>query len=422
MDGHPVDRHPVDRHPVDGHPVDRPAAGSRRWAATASRWRAARASLRRAAPALLAFGAARLCGALVVVLACLLLDQPPYARLLQQWDSLWYQSIATSGYGFIAHSATGAARYDVAFFPLYPLLIHALTLVTPLSAPLAGLVVSCAFALLAAWGVHAVAERLGGLATARSLVLLWALLPHSVLLTVPYTESLLTAFGAWSLHAVLSGRWVWAGALSLLAGLSRPNGVAVAAAVGLAGLCALWRLRGTRPYEAGHAGRILLGVLLAPLGWLGWVVYVGHREGDPLRGYFAVQREWGSVFDFGAGLLRFLNELTQGSHEAVYSVAALTVLAALVLYALLLCERRRLPLAVLVYTGMLLLIAVGGAGYYSCKPRMLLPAFPLLLPPALLLARLLRTRRREALVLVASLAGFSAVYGAYLITRGGRAL
>ena len=78
--------------------------------------------------------------------------------------------------------------------------------------------------------MYAVGERLtaGGRDRAGAL---WAVLPHSLVLTMAYTEPLLTAFAAWALYALLRGRWGWAGGLAVLAGLTRPTGIAVAAAV-----------------------------------------------------------------------------------------------------------------------------------------------------------------------------------------------
>jgi hypothetical protein len=61
----------------------------------------------------------------------------------------------------------------------------------------------------------------------------------------------------------------------------------------------------------------------------------------------------------------------------------------------------------------MVVIALGDAAYFSSRARFLLPAFPLLLPIASGLARL---RNRAVLVAVlASAAGVSALYGAYVI-------
>ncbi|MGI3225588.1 hypothetical protein ACRJ4B_18605 [Streptomyces sp. GTA36] len=222
-----------------------------------------------------------------------------------------------------------------------------------------------------------------------------------------YTEPVLTAFAAWSLYAVLTGRWVWAGALAAGAGLARPNGFAVAAAVLAAAAYEIFRRHG----KVSH--RLWTGAALAPLGWAGFFLWVGRRKGDLLGGYFEVQRLWGSRFDFGFGALRFVKHLLLHGDRLVFPMSMVIVAVGLLLYGLLIADRAPLPL--LVYAGALLLVAVGGAGFFECKPRFLLPAFPLLLPLACALVRTARARPWHATLVVGALAGLSFAYGAYLV-------
>jgi hypothetical protein len=223
-----------------------------------------------------------------------------------------------------------------------------------------------------------------------------------------YTEPVLTALAAWSLYAVLSERWLWAGALAALAGLSRPNGFAVAAAVLAAAAHEIWRRRGRKVPHS-----LWTGAALAPLGWGGYVLWVGRRKGDPLGGYFTVQRLWGSRFDLGHGSLHFIRHLLLHGDRFVFPMTMVIVAAGVLLYALLIADRAPLPL--LVYSGVLLLIALGGSGFFESKPRFLLPAFPLLLPLARALVRTARARPWHATVVVGALAGLSFAYGAYLV-------
>lgn len=354
------------------------------------------------------FAVARLSGMVAVALAARRTGQGTFSLLGGSWDSQWYTGIAAHGYGRTLHFGPGVVHSDLAFFPLYPGLVRAVTEVLPVTGGAAGLLLSWSAAAAAAWGIYAIGTRLHNRATATFLVLLWGLLPHSVVLSMAYTEPVLTAFAAWSLHAVLTGRWVWAGALAALAGLSRPNGFAVAAAIGAAVAYELWQRR----------GHILVrqwaGVLLAPLGWGGYVLWAGWRRGDPLGGYFAVQRGWGSRFDFAAGNLAFVRHLLVDGDRLVFPVTLGLVAAAVLLFALLVADRAPLPLVV--YSGVLLLIAVGGSGFFESKPRFLLPAFPLLLPLAGALARTARARPVHATLVVAALAGLSLGYGTYLLT------
>jgi hypothetical protein len=354
------------------------------------------------------FAAARLTGVLAVAVAAWLSGQRPLALLGRSWDSLWYLNIAAHGYGArTLRFEPGIVQTDLAFFPLYPAGISALHHVLPLGATTCALLLAWAATLTAAVGVHRIGELLHGRAVATLLVVLWGLLPHSVVLSMAYTEPVLTALGAWSLYAVLRGRWVWAGALAALAGLARPNGFAVAAAVLATALYETVRRRGRVPH------RLWTGALLAPAGWAAYVLWVGVRKGDPLGGYFAVQRDWGSTFDFGAGSARFAKKMLLHGDRFVFPVTLAIVAAAVLLYALLLLDRAPLPL--LVYSGVLLLVTVGGSGFFESKPRFLLPAFPLLLPLARALARTARARPGHALLVVGVLAGLSVTYGTYLI-------
>ncbi|OKK02645.1 hypothetical protein AMK26_23885 [Streptomyces sp. CB03234] len=367
------------------------------------------AALHRAAPALGLFAAARLTGMLVMALWAWHTGRSPRALLALSWDSDWYLGIAAYGYGTTLYWPDGTVQSDLAFFPLYPALVRAVTTVLPVAGGTAGLLVSWAAAGTAAWGIFLLGERLYGRGVATTLVLLWGLLPHSIVLSMAYTEPLLTAFAAWSLYAVLTRRWLWAGALAALAGVARPNGIAVAAAVLVAAACALARDRADRRAWAGAA--------VAPAGWVGYLLWVGVRKGDPLGGYFAVQAGWTSRFDFGVGTFGFVRTVVTRPMDLGFTMALALTAVGVVLFALLVLERPPLPL--LVYTAVLVVIAVGGSGFFESKPRFLLPAFPLLVPLA---CAVRRARPRAAAVVVAALAGLSFGYGTYLLTLAPMAL
>ncbi|MFI9650405.1 hypothetical protein ACIHAA_29570 [Streptomyces sp. NPDC052040] len=365
-----------------------------------------------AARALALFAVIRLAGLAAVALANERMGQPLLRGLAHSWDSRWYLHIAQHGYGTQTHvlATTGAVQRDWAFFPLYPALIRAGYTVLPLSPGAAALLIAWVAAVVAAYGIYTIGHRLYGRAVATALVGLWAALPHSVVLDIAYTEPLLTALAAWSLYALLQRRWLWAGGLAALAGLSRPTGFAVAAAVGAVAVQEIVRRRGRVP-----AG-LWIGTAVAPLGWVGFVLWVGAHTGNLFGGYFTVQRAWDSRFDFGVGSLHFLKALLEHGGRAVYPLALVLVVTAVLLFCLLCMDRAPLPL--IVYAGVLLLITVGGSGPYASKPRFLLPAFPLLIPLAHSLARSWRTRPKQALLIGATLAATSVAYGTYLLTAG----
>ncbi|MQY15301.1 hypothetical protein SRB5_54800 [Streptomyces sp. RB5] len=323
-------------------------------------------------------------------------------RLLsERWDSLWYVRVVEEGYGFTLHAADGRVLSDLAFFPLLPWLEEALSRLTPLTPGGAGLLVSAVAGIAAAGGLYAVGELLYGRRAGVALAVLWAALPVAVVQSMAYSESLFTALAVWSLYAVLTGRWAGAGTLAALAGLARPVGAAVAAGVWLAAVVA-WR--------EGRAGwRLYAGMALAPVGGLGYLVWVGVRTGDPF-GYFAVQEAWGNGFDGGLAFARFIGG------QSVLAGAGLGAGVGLLGWAFVLGVRQKQPPALLAYTALVVVLALGASGFIGSKPRLLLPAFPLLLPAAVALAR---ARPAVAWTTAAALTAVSAVYGAIWLTGSG---
>ncbi|MEU8432387.1 hypothetical protein AB0F18_05665 [Streptomyces sp. NPDC029216] len=347
--------------------------------------------------ALAVFAALRGAGALVITLGAWWEGRNPVKVLGGSWDSYWYLSIATNGYGRTQMwPASDSIQSDYAFFPLYPVLVHLTG-----GGPVAALAVAWTASAVAAVGVYRIGERLLGARAGVLLVALWASLPHAVVLSLGYTEPLLCALAAWALYALLRERWLWAASLAVLAGLTRPTGIAVAAAVSVVALREV--LRGSRAPAVWAAG------LLAPAGWAAYVVSVGVRRHE-LLGYFTVQRQWGSHFDFGAGTAKVVSKVLTGGDVTIPVAMTVATLAAAVLFAVFLLLERA-PLALLAYTAMLLVITIGGAGFFESKPRFLLPAFPLLLPLA---AAMAKARPRTAVAVTAGLAGLSCGYGAYL--------
>lgn len=364
--------------------------------------------LRRAAPALLVYAGVRALGLAVLAVWGAVAGRSPHTLLSARWDSLWYTRVAEHGYGWQVTLPDGSVHSNLAFFPLLPWLERLVSAVGPLSYADAGLAVSWTASLFAAAGIFAVAEHVYGRRAGVCAVALWAVLPVGVVQSMAYSESLFTALAAWSLYAVLTERWLWAGVLASFAGLTRPVGAAVVAALWVA---AAARVRRERRVEA----RVILGVLLAPLGAAGYVLWVGRRTGGGLFGYLDVQAGWGNGFDFGYAFARFIGEKFTSVPGALAGVGLL-VGVALVIWLYVLGVRRGQPLPLLVYGGIVVALALCAAGYFGSKPRLLLPAFPLLLPVAVALARL-RTSR-SALIL-ASVAVLSAVYGAFWLHGSG---
>ncbi|GGL09319.1 glycosyltransferase family 39 protein [Streptomyces flaveus] len=375
---------------------------------------------RRVAPALLGYAAVRALGLVALALWSATRDKSPHQLLTARWDSLWYTRVAELGYGYEVRLPNGDVHSNLAFFPLLPWLERALSAVTPLSYADAGLLISTLASLAAAWGIFAVADHVHGRRAGVCAVLLWAVLPVGIVQSMAYSESLFTALAAWSLYAVLTGRWLTAGLLASFAGLTRPVGAAVVAAVWVAAIASYVRDSSVRERrvpapDGAPLWRRVLGMLLAPLGAAGYVLWVGQHTGKGPLGYLDVQAGWGNGFDGGYAFARFVADKFTSFPSALAGIG-LIVGVALVIWLYVICVRQGQPLPLLVYAGIVTALALCASSYFGSKPRLLLPAFPLLLPPALALARLRTPTSAWALGCVAVV---SAAYGAFWLNGSG---
>ncbi|MFF3446268.1 hypothetical protein ACFYXJ_03885 [Streptomyces sp. NPDC002667] len=373
--------------------------------------------------------------------------------VLATWDGWWYQQIAAHGYHpalVPVRGATGLITLEgnsAAFFPLYPALMRLVSSCTGLGPLGAGLVVSVAASFVAALGIHAVTSLVSGRRAGLAAAGLWAVWPGSGVEWSGYSESLYVALAAWACYAVMRRNWLTAGLLTCAAGLTRPTATALIAALALAALLDLvrqWRaVRGRRgsptpdprgfpatdlrgsptPEGAGSLDAVLrpvAAVLIAPLGLVGYLGWVGHRMGD-YGGYFTLQdKAWAHSFDWGRHTVDVFTSLMVGHYDYLFAyphedvIAAGTVLLALISLPLLF--RLRPPPVLIVSTLLTIALVLGSQQIFGNVSRYLLPAFPLLIPFATAMRRL-GTPVLCAVLTVAALASGS--YAGYVLFEVG---
>lgn len=209
---------------------------------------------------------------LIVAVAFVSSTGHPVAAL-SHWDGAWYASIANHGYSY----ARDGARYNVAFFPLFPLLVRPL-LSLGIGWPLAAAFISNAaffgtLVVLADFARTRYDER-----TARWCVAFAALLPPSLFCSVDYPQSLFMLASGAALFLAARRRWLYAGIAGAFASASSGLGIALVAAFVAAGIA-------TRDRKAVLAGA------LAAAGVGAFVAYCAWRFGDPLA-FVRAQAAW----------------------------------------------------------------------------------------------------------------------------------
>ena len=138
-----------------------------------------------------------------------------------RWDARHYVYLATHGYAEV-----GDARNLIAFFPLYPALISAVSALG-LPARTSALLISNIAGVVAAILLYEVARVDGHEKAAWRAAAFFTVFPTAYFLLVGYTEALFCALTFGSVLAARRRGWLWAGLLGGLAAASRLTGLAL---------------------------------------------------------------------------------------------------------------------------------------------------------------------------------------------------
>jgi len=142
---------------------------------------------------------------------------------LAQWDARSYLKIAEDGYTFSgSYLAEGSF---IAFFPLLPLLIKGVSIISGLSIYFSALLLNFLLGLAAACLLYALARDWKDRETARGAVFLLSFFPTAVFLTSPYTESLFLVLAVGALLLIRKKFFAGASMMVALALVTRLTGI-----------------------------------------------------------------------------------------------------------------------------------------------------------------------------------------------------
>lgn len=198
------------------------------------------------------------------------------------WDTQWYQVIAAQGYTYTSDAAS-----SVAFFPLFPLLIRYVDRILPGGDILAALeVVHLALATAVIYIYQLVRLDQPDLIAWRTLFCLLAF-PSALFFSVVYPESVFLLGLAGALYHARRGQWLRAGLFGIVASATKLIGIIVPVVL-VVELLAQGAINWRRPWQQ---PRPLLGVILSPLGALGYFAWLQFHFGD-FRVFFTAESYW----------------------------------------------------------------------------------------------------------------------------------
>lgn len=303
---------------------------------------------------------------------------------LERQDSLWFFRIADDGY----HAGDGSA----AFFPLYPLLVRAASLLTGGSMLAAGILVSNVSFLGALLVLYSLTALEFSEAHARTTVLLIAIFPTSFFFLAPYSESTFLLLSVTAFWCARRNRWALAALAAALAAMTRSIGIVLAPAL----LVEAFRQHGETGVRFLPRAAAALATLAGPLLYvLYWLVAF-----DDALAPLQAQRTWQRVATFP------VRALTDGLWTA-YTYRGVWLIDALVAGVVLVCaviSWWRLRPGYAVYASASLLVPL--AYPFPNRPLLSVPRFVAVIFPSFwILADLVERGRLPRAALVAVFAG-----------------
>ena len=276
----------------------------------------------------------------------------PLLDAATRWDSGAYVAIAHDGYG--------AVPANNAYFPLYPLLMRLLA--APLGGSddaylVAGVVISN-LALLVALAYLAGLVPIDHEASAGPRAALYLLVfPTSVFLAVVYPESLLIALSLGAVYHARRGEWLPAGALGVLAALTRPFiGAAIALPIAI------------EAFQRSGLRAALAVATPAAVALVGWLALLWRITGDP-KSILTAEANW------GVGPSLPFKAFTDLFDPLVYGFPYIVLGSTLFIGALVLLSWRHLRPSLAAYATVVFLISIA-TGSLTSSPRYYLSVFP----------------------------------------------
>jgi hypothetical protein len=310
-----------------------------------------------------------------------------------RWDARHFLEIGEFGYTDARSDA-----HATAFFPLWPLLIRALS-ATGITPALAGMLLAAAASVVAVAYLYRLAEEELGRDAGRRASLYLLFFPTAVFLVAPYSESLFLAGAIPAFYYARRGHWIASGMYAAVA-----MGARAAGAFLLCGL--VLEFVRQRNFSRAVLRRVLVAAVIALLPLVAFGAYLWQVKGDPL--YFFTDQRLGWGRDF-SGPLEALRTTWEGTRvdagEGVLTNFVIgwrveIVAVALGILALVWALIKR-EWGYAGYMGVYLVFLVTSTIYLSV-PRMLLSMFPIVLFMAAWTGR--DTRRHETVLL-----GFAAI-------------
>jgi hypothetical protein len=207
----------------------------------------------------------------------------PLTLLGNGWDGRWYTMIAQHGYPHRIYNEANGSRWG--FFPGFPMAIRGTEAVTGLTYAHAAVLIGTIFGLGSAIAIWLAVREVFGPVIADRTVLLYVFFPAAYVLSMGYSEGLFLTAAAGCLFALSRRYWITAALCACVASITKDVGVVLIVCVAVAAIPRIVKDRQGRPLAA---------LLIAPLGFVGWLIFSWQWTGTPLA-FMKAEKIWGNT-------------------------------------------------------------------------------------------------------------------------------
>ncbi len=281
------------------------------------------------------------------------------------WDGHWYIQVSKTWYG-TSHTIAPTTTYSAGGFePAWPLVIKGGTYLG-LSSTLSAYVMSVLLGGVTVYGLWILSVELVGTKDSKMSTLAVLAFPGSaVVFGMAYSEVLSVGLAAFTLLFMLRGKWLAASAAGVI--LTLTSAIAVIIVVPLL-VESIIRIRRLKDYKS------FIPVVVAPLGFVGFVLYLAYLSGDPFYWWKLQGQAWGAKVD-PTYIFHWVTSLS-GSAWGMYWLAMAGLLFMIVL--LWVSIKSSIPLSIKAYCFSIAVMTLINPAL-GPKPRFLLWMFPALL-------------------------------------------
>lgn len=323
-------------------------------------------------------------------------NAPYLAWIWANFDGTHFLNIVKLGY----------KDFDYAFFPLYPLVIKIINLITLIEPLYIGIIISLVSFFLAMVMIYKIVRIDFNERTSNTALLLVSFFPLSFFYQSVYSDSLFLLLSVACFYSVRKGNWLLGGVLGGLTCLTRLAGLAL-----LPALLVEWILQNKETFKEWNTilkltwEKCFNALCLTLLGFLGYLLYLQYAYGDFLLFQKTMVAWQQQHFVFPPQVIfRYLKIFMYvDKTQLVFWVAFLEFFSVISYFALSFYVLKKVRLSYGIFM-IVLLTLVTFTGTFAGTPRYMLHLFPGFIGMALILQK--RTKSKMIVVGIFLILGF----------------